>query len=156
MLVQIFHEKPYGKRFDVFFGNQKIKSGEEYDLPEDTLELTFRERNIVLSKFWFLLIFFNFIAGILTASFDDFRDERRSRTEIRIRLHNIENDEVLIRFKQAGNTYEVEGAQCEELSCLEQDLPQVEKRIRYYKVGIILLSIVVLAVIIIALSLALL
>ncbi len=156
MLVQIFHEKPYGKRFDVFAGGKKLKSGEEYDLPADSLELTFLERNVVLSKFWFLLIFFNFIAGILTASFEDFRDERRSRTEIRVRLLNIQNDEILIRFTQAGNAYSVEGARVEVISETETALPQVEKRIRCYKIGIVVLSLAVLAAIIAALCLTLL
>ena len=156
MLVQIVYEKPYGKRFDVFSGGKKLKSGEEYDLPADKAELTFVERNIVLSKFWFFLIFFNFLAGILTASFDDFRDVRRARTEIRVLLRNIRNDEILIRFTQGGESFFVEGAETELLGKDEIPLPQAERRIRCYKIGIIALSVAVLIAILAALCFALL
>ena len=156
MLVQIRHEKPYGKRFEVWHNDKKLKSGEEYDLPADKLDLTFSEYNPVLSRFWFLQIFINFIVGLISASFDDFKDARRMRTVIRVRLYEIQDDEITIRFTHSGTSYEIEGAaRSEETENAEIPLQQIKKRIKAYKIGIIAISLAILAAIAAALCLTL-
>lgn len=71
MLVQIAHENGCKKRFDVYCGGQKLKSGEEYGLPADAV-LEFTEYNAAAGKLWFLRVFFAFVAGIVRGGFDDF------------------------------------------------------------------------------------
>lgn len=140
MLVQISHEAPRGKRFDVFYKEKQLKSGEEYDLPENGLELSFIERNAVMSRFWFLRIFAAFLAGLVSGSFDDFADARRSRTEIRVLLGGI-GEEIFIRFTGDGNVYSIEGArETREISNCEKALPQAEKRLRVYRVSLFALA----------------
>lgn len=145
MLVQISHEAPRGKRFDVFYKDKKLKSGEEYDLPANGLELSFIERNAVMSRFWFLRIFAAFLAGLVSGSFDDFNGVRRSRTEIRILLGGID-EEIFIRFTGESDIYSIEGAsETQEISNCEKALPQAEKRLRVYRVSLLVLAILAAA-----------
>ena len=81
MLLHIWHDSSCKKRFDVFFEGKKLKSGEEYPLPQKELRLQFVERNPLMSRLWFLRALALFIAGILSGNFGDFKDVPRSRTE---------------------------------------------------------------------------
>ena len=78
------------------------------------------------------------------------------RTVIRVRLYEIQDDEIIIRFTHSGTSYEIEGAaRSEETENAEIPLPQVEKRIKAYKIGIIAISLAILAAIAAALCLTL-
>lgn len=154
MLVQIRHEKGCDRRYNVYCGDKKLKSGEEYDLP-DGAELTFLEYNPLLSRFRFLLFFLNFLAGVLRGRFNEFAQVRRVRHVVRLRVGGVREDEIEIVFSADG--WRVEGAdavqtlQDEELPC-----PEVEKRIRLYKGCVVALSLLALAAVLAVLLLALL
>lgn len=153
MLVQIRHSGACKKRFDVFCEGKKLKSGEEYPLPQEELRLQLIERNPLLSKFWFLRAFALFLAGLLSGNFGDFKEVPRSRTEIGVLLAGIGED-LEITFSEGG--YSVFGAETqEELSRRDEPLPQVEKRIRAYKISIVALGLAALAAVLVWLIAAL-
>lgn len=154
MLLHIWHDSSCKKRFDVFFEGKKLKSGEEYPLPQKELRLQFVERNPLMSRLWFLRALALFIAGILSGNFGDFKDVPRSHTEKEVLLSGV-GDDLDITFSDGG--YSIFGAETEEeLSATEIPLPQVEKRIRAYKIAIVALGLAalggVLAWLIIALA----
>ena len=143
MLVQIWHERSCQKRFDVFYGNKKLKGGEEYPLPREKLHLHLIERNPLMSKFWFFRALALFVAGILSGNFSDLKDARRTRTEIEVRLSGVGED-LEITFTESG--YTIYGAQeQEELSQSDVPLPQVSRRIRAYKITIVALGLAAVA-----------
>lgn len=155
MLVQISHEKPYGKRFDVYCGDRKLESGEEYDIPASGALLRFVERNPAVGKGWVWLLLVTLLAGVIGAP-DDLQSIRRYRTEICVRLGAVADGEIFIRFTQGGQSYTIEGAaEAEELFRREEPLPQVERRIRGYQIGVIVLVLALLAAMIAACCLAL-
>lgn len=143
MLVQIRHEGSCKKRFDVFCEGKKLKSGEEYPLPQKELRLRFIERNPLMSRLWFLRALALFFAGILSGNFGDFREMPRTRTETEILLSGM-GDDLEITFSEDG--YTIFGAETQaELSSESVPLPQVEKRIRAYKISIVSLGLAALA-----------
>lgn len=148
MLVQIAHENGCKKRFDVYCGGQKLKSGEEYRLPADAV-LEFTEYNAAAGKLWFLRVFFAFVAGIVRGGFDDFSSLRTERTRIRVRLFDA-GDEIFIRFLPDG--YAVEGARAEEISRGEEPLPKVKRRIFIYKLSVIAAGLAALAAVIVLIA----
>ena len=120
-----------------------MKSGEEYPLPREELRLRFVERNPLAGKLWFLRAFALLIAGLISGNFGDFKDAPRSRTEIEALLSNV-GDDLEITFSEGG--YTVFGAEKqEELSRAAVPLPQVEKRIKAYKITIVILGLAALA-----------
>ena len=119
MLVQIWHERSCQKRFDVFYGNKKLKGGEEYPLPREKLHLHLIERNPLMSKFWFLRALACFFAGLISGTFSDFKDIPRTRTQIDVLLLNAGED-LDITF--TGDGYRIDGAETEELSRSETAL----------------------------------
>lgn len=138
MLVQIRHDGACKERFDIFCGGKKLKSGEEYPLPQKDLRLKFVERNPLMSKFWFFRALALFVAGILSGNFSDLKDARRARTEIEVRLSGVGED-LEITFTESG--YTIYGAQEQEkLSQSDVPLPQVSRRIRAYKITIVSLG----------------
>ena len=154
MLLHIWHDSSCKKRFDVFFEGKKLKSGEENPLPQKELRLQFVERNPLMSRLWFLRALALFIAGLLSGNFSDFKDVPRSRTEKEVLLSGV-GDDLDITFSDGGCS--IFGAETEkELSAAEIPLPQVEKRIRAYKIAIVALGLAalggVLAWLIIALA----
>ena len=153
MLVQIWHERSCQKRFDVFYGNKKLKGGEEYPLPREKLQLQFIERNPMMSKFWFLRALACFFAGLISGTFSDFKDIPRTRTQIDVLLLNAGED-LDITF--TGDGYRIDGAETEELSRSETALPQVERRIKAYKAIVLAIAAAAVTGALIALSLALL
>lgn len=153
MLVQIWHERSCQKRFDVFYGNKKLKGGEEYPLPREKLHLHLIERNPLMSKFWFLRALARFFAGLISGTFSDFKDIPRTRTQIDVLLLNAGED-LDITF--TGDGYRIDGAETEELSRSETALPQVERRIKAYKAIVLAIAAAAVTGALIALSLALL
>ncbi len=153
MLVQIWHERSCQKRFDVFYGNKKLKGGEEYPLPREKLHLHLIERNPLMSKFWFLRALACFFAGLISGTFSDFKDIPRTRTQIDVLLLNAGED-LDITF--TGDGYRIDGAETEELSRSETALPQVERRIKAYKAIVLAIAAAAVTGALIALSLALL
>lgn len=153
MLVQIWHERSCQKRFDVFYGNKKLKGGEEYPLPREKLQFHLIERNPLMSKFWFLRALACFFAGLISGTFSDFKDIPRTRTQIDVLLLNAGED-LDITF--TGDGYRIDGAETEELSRSETALPQVERRIKAYKAIVLAIAAAAVTGALIALSLALL
>ena len=145
MLVQIAHENGCKKRFDVYCGGQKLKSGEEYGLPADAV-LEFTEYNAAAGKLWFLRVFFAFVAGIVRGGFDDFSSLRTERTRIRVRLFGA-GDEIFL-----PDGYAVEGARAEEISRGEEPLPKVKRRIFVYKLSVIAAGLAALAAVIVLIA----
>lgn len=133
MLVHISHDKNCKGRFDVYCEGKKLKSGEEYDLP-DTFGLTFAEYNPAAGKAWFARVFLAFLAGIVRASFDDFSAIRCSQKRTEVRIDGAK-EELAIRFFEGGR-YEVKGAKATELSSEEVPLPKVKRRIFFYKAAV--------------------
>lgn len=133
MLVHIAHDKTCKERYDVYCGDKKLKSGEEYDLPEAPV-LTFAEYNPAAGKAWFARVFLAFLAGIVRASFDDFSAIRCSQKRTEVRIEG-KTDELEIRFFEGGR-YEVKGANATELSSEEIPLPKVKRRIFVYKAAV--------------------
>ena len=153
MLVQIRHDGACKERFDIFCGGKKLKSGEDYPLPQKDLRLKFVERNPLMSKFWFLRALACFFAGLISGTFSDFKDIPRTRTQIDVLLLNAGED-LDITF--TGDGYRIDGAETEELSRSETTLPQVERRIKAYKAIVLAIAAAAVTGALIALSLALL
>ena len=154
MVLRIWHDSGCKKRFEVFVESKKRRSGEECPLPQKELRLQFVERNPLMSRLWFLRALALFIAGLLSGNFGDFKDVPRSRTEKEVLLSGV-GDDLDITFSDGGCS--IFGAETEkELSAAEIPLPQVEKRIRAYKIAIVALGLAalggVLAWLIIALA----
>ncbi len=145
MLVHICHEKSCKKRFDVYFGEQKLESGEEYFLPPAGARLMFVERNFMLGKYWFLLLLSNFFAGLLSGAFRDFSQDISRRTEICVELGPLTENTLMIRFHDSFPFYTLVGAPYAEIRRTEISLPQVERRIRGYKIAVIALILALLA-----------
>ncbi len=141
MLVQIRHEKG-ARRHDVLFAGKKLKSGEEYDLPEGA-ELTLAEYNPMLSPFRFFLFAGNFLAGIVRGKFGEMDEVRRVRHVARVRLGAAREDEIGIVFSEGG--WHIEGAPAETLQDEELPCPAAEKRVRRYKAAVVALSLAALA-----------
>lgn len=133
MLVHISHDRNCKGRFDVYCEGKKLRSGEEYDLPEQ-FDLTFAEYNPAAGKAWFARVFLAFLAGIVRASFDDFSAIRCSQKRTEVRIEGAK-EELEIRFFEGGR-YEVNGAQATELSSGEVPLPKVKRRIFFYKAAV--------------------
>ena len=97
-----------------------------------------------MNRLWFLRALALFIAGILSGNFGDFKDVPRSRTEKEVLLSGV-GDDLDITFSESGCS--IFGAETEEeleLSAAEIPLPQVEKRIRAYKIAIVALGLAAL------------
>ena len=145
MLIEIRHEKPLGKRFDVYCGDTLLEGGEEYDIPAEGAALRFVERNPAVGKRWPLLLLGHFLASLFGAP-DSLQEIGRSRTEICVDLGKVEGDELSIVFLEGGKGYRIEGApKAAERSRQEVPLPQVEQRIRGYQIGVIALVLALLA-----------
>lgn len=145
MLIEIRHEKPLGKRFDVYYGDTLLEGGEEYDIPTEGVALRFVERNPAVGKRWPLLLLGHFLASLFGAP-DSLQEIGRSRTEICVDLGKVEGDELSIVFLEGGKSYRIEGApKAAERSRQEVPLPQVERRIRGYQIGVIALVLALLA-----------
>lgn len=144
MLIEIRHEKPLGKRFDVYCGDTLLEGGEEYDIPAEGAALRFVERNPAVGKRWPLLLLGHFLASLFGAP-DSLQEIGRSRTEICVDLGKVEGDELSIVFLEGGKGYRIEGApKAAERSRQEVSLPQVERRIRGYQIGVIALVLALL------------
>ena len=109
MLIEIRHEKPLGKRFDVYCGDTLLEGGEEYDIPAEGAALRFVERNPAVGKRWPLLLLGHFLASLFGAP-DSLQEIGRSRTEICVDLGKVEGDELSIVFLEGGKGYRIEGA----------------------------------------------
>ena len=150
MLVLIRHENACKKRFDVFCQGKKLKSGEEYPLPQGEIRLLFIERNPLMSRFWLLRAFALFLAGLLSGNFGDFKEVPRTRKQTEVRLFGV-GDDLEITFLEGG--YSIFGAEKqEEVSSDAVSLPQVERRIRIYiavtaGIGVVALAAVILGLI---------
>ena len=144
MLIEIRHEKPLGKRFDVYCGDTLLEGGEEYDIPAEGAALRFVERNPAVGKRWPLLLLGHFLASLFGAP-DSLQEIGRSRTEICVDLGKVEGDELSIVFLEGGKGYRIEGApKAAERSRQEVPLPQVERRICGYQIGVIALVLALL------------
>ena len=77
MLIEIRHEKPLGKRFDVYCGDTLLEGGEEYDIPAEGAALRFVERNPAVGKRWPLLLLGHFLASLFGAP-DSLQEDRKS------------------------------------------------------------------------------
>ena len=142
MLVQIRHDSSCKKQFDVYFGEKKLRSGEEYDLPQEQLCLRCVERNPLMGHFWFFRLFAMFVAGIISGNFSDLREIPRERTEIEIHLSGAGED-IEITLSENGCT--VFGAERAEESRRTVPLPRAERRVRTYRAAILALGLAALA-----------
>ena len=152
MLFQM-RSAPKSVPFDVFYQGKKLKSGEEYDLPDTGVILHLRERNPALGKFWFVRILLSFLGGIIGGRFDDFSSLRRSQRQIDVRVDDVADGEFLLVCDE--KEIRAESAQLTILRDEEVFLPQIERRIRLYKAGVLILSLLAAAAALTALCLAL-
>lgn len=129
--------------FDAFYQGKKLKSGEEYDLPREGVSLQLREHNPALGKFWFVRIFLAFLGGVLGGRFEDFSALRRKQRQIDVRLEEISDDEISLVCEE--KEIRAEGARLTVLRDEEVFLPQIERRIRAYKIGVVVLSLLAVA-----------
>lgn len=151
MLFQIFTSKT-GPSYDAFYRDKKLKSGEEYDLPAEGVRLQLRERHPALGRFWFLRILLAFLGGLLSGKFEDFSSLPRTQRQADILVDEIAQDEICLVCEEQG--LRAEGARLTVLEERDVPLPQIERRIRAYKAGILILSLLAAVAVIAALLFA--
>ena len=78
--INLIHKKPYGIMYDLYLDNKKINPKKEIELNENST-LYLIEKNIVLSKFWWLWFIFDFILCILGGGMS-LDDEHRDKQNI--------------------------------------------------------------------------
>lgn len=140
--------------YDAFYLDKKLKSGEEYDLPQEGVRLQLREHNPALGKFWFFRILLAFLGGLLSGKFEDFSSLRRTQRQIDVQIDDIAQDEFCLVCDEQG--IHAEGARLTVLEEREVPLPQIERRVRAYKAGILALSLLAAAAVLAVLLFALL
>jgi hypothetical protein len=142
MNIKVKYERPRQKTYDVFIDGERIKPRKQYSL-KDGAEITLVEQNVVLSKWWWFLIFLNVVAALFGAN-SDFEEVASERRIIKLRLFQPVND-VEILVSSSGNVGGVRGVGGSVvLGTVTENCPLVSKRIRRYKIGLIIGAILVL------------
>lgn len=150
MAVSIYHKKPYGLRYDCFFGGKRLRNGKAADLPASG-ELLLVERNIFLHPLWWLWAIFNLLCG-LVGSFDDWKEERSRQRKVLLHYEQVSADRLTIEIGEKGERISVKGVkEFSVLNVTEEENAEIKKRIsvaqKMLVVVPVLLLIVVIAVI---------
>jgi hypothetical protein len=114
-------------------GGERIKPRKRYSF-SDGVEITLVEQNVVLSKWWWVLIFINVLSGL--AAQNDFDGESWARKIIKLRLFQIKDD-IEILISSSGEVGGVRGVgNSVVLGTVTEQCPLVAKRIKRYKIGL--------------------
>ena len=152
MVVSILHKKPYGLRYDCFFGGKSLRNGKTADLPASG-ELLLVERNIFLHPLWWLLAIFNLLCG-LGGSFDDWKEERIRQRKVLIRYNQLSADCLTIEIAEKGETISVKGVkEFSVLKVTEEENAKIKKRISIaHKMLVIVPTLLLIAIIVVILA----
>ncbi len=152
MVVSILHKKPYGLRYDCFFGGKSLRNGKTADLPASG-ELLLVERNIFLHPLWWLLAIFNLLCG-LGGSFDDWKEERIRQRKVLIRYDQLSADCLTIEIAEKGEMISVKGVKkFSILEVTEEENAKIKKRISIaQKMLVIVPALLLIAVIVVILA----
>ena len=119
--------------YDLYLDNKKINPKKEIELNENST-LYLIEKNIVLSKFWWLWFIFDFILCILGGgmSLDD--EHRDKQNIIPIKLKGKISDKIDITVTENAAEILISGQEDYEIGqIIEKDRPEVKKRVKAYK-----------------------
>ena len=131
--INLIHKKPYGIMYDLYLDNKKVNPKKEIELNENST-LYLIEKNIVLSKFWWLWFIFDFILCILGGgmSLDD--EHRDKQNIIPIKLKGKISDKIDITVTENAAEILISGQEDYEIGqIIEKDRPEVKKRVKAYK-----------------------
>lgn len=135
--INLIHKKPYGIFYDLFIDHKKVNVKKEIEIQENsTIYLV--ERNIVLSKFWWFWFIIDFIARIFGSDMllDECKDTQKI---IPIKLTGKIADKIDIIITENSQDVLITGQKDFEIGQeLEKDCPQVKKRVKNYKLIIVL------------------
>ena len=119
--------------YDLYLDNKKVNPKKEIELNENST-LYLIEKNIVLSKFWWLWFIFDFILCILGGgmSLDD--EHRDKQNIIPIKLKGKISDKIDITVTENAAEILISGQEDYEIGqIIEKDRPEVKKRVKAYK-----------------------
>ncbi|MCD8040219.1 MAG: hypothetical protein LUF82_01740 [Clostridia bacterium] len=154
MTVDLNYKKPYGLRYDCYYNNKKVGKRDNIALAEEG-ELLLIERNIFLSKFWWVLAVFNLLCGLL-GSFDDWKDERVKQKKITVYYKNILSDNLIIEVLPEGKVINIKGVESFAAGVVtEEENAVIKKRISISQKLLIIFPLIILAVVLVVLAVCL-
>lgn len=155
MIVNLKYQKPYGLRYDCYYNNKKISKKDSISLSEEG-EILLIERNVFLSKAWWIISIFNLLCGLF-GSFEDWKDERIRQRKIVIRYNTILSDNLDIEISSEGNVIELKGAGSYSIvEMTEEENQIIKKRISISQKLLIIVPLVLLTIVLIILAVCLL
>lgn len=155
MTVNLKYQKPYGLRYDCYYNNKKISKKDSISLAEEG-EILLIERNVFLSKVWWIISIFNLLCGLL-GSFDDWRNERVKQKKIIIYYKKILSNNLTIEILAEGEVINLKGVENYKIGEItEEENPIIKKRISISRKLLIFFPLIILTVVLIILAVCLL
>lgn len=152
MIINIKHRKPYGRTYDCYYNNVKVKKKKCIDLPiSGTIRLV--EQSILLYRFWWLFAIFNLLMGIIGTSYYDWKNERIKQRIISINYKNILSNVLVVEVSNKGEdiiVYGVESFLIE--SAIDKVNPLIERRIKIARGILIVVPLILLTIIFVLLA----
>lgn len=153
MKIQLKYKKPYGIRYDCYYNDEKINKKFHDDLPKSgTIILV--EKNIFLSKLWWLMAIFNLVCGLL-GSFDDWKEERTKQRTIVVNYQNILSDEIIFEIIDKGQSVLLHGVETFSVKVIEEENPKIVRRIKIAQKLLVIIPLTVVVIIFIILAVCL-
>ena len=154
MEIQLKYEKPYGVRYDCYYNHAKVKKKFCTELPASgTLFLI--EKNIFLSKSWWVIAIFNLACGLM-GSFDDWKEERTKQRIIAVNYQNVLRDKLTFEILDKGQNvilYGVEKFFVDKV--IEEENPVIIKRMKIAQKMLIIIPLTIVAIIFVVLAVCL-
>ena len=155
MTVNLKYQKPYGIRYNCYYNNKKISKKNSFSLPEEG-KILLIERNVFLSKVWWILSIINLLCGLL-GSFDDWRNERVKQKKIIIYYKKILSDNLTIEILSKGEDINLKGVESYKIGDLmEEENPIIKKRISISQKLLVIFPLIILTIVLIILAVCLL
>lgn len=149
MNIKLSYAKECPKRYHIYCDGKKIRQKKDIYLV-DSAELTLVEQNIVMDKGWWFLVGFSYITMPFGGLSIDLEDEYNYRQVNKISLNGMK-EKVEIMIDSSGNIENVLGVDSYKIidKSIEQ-LPQVPKRIKRYKIGLVTLCLTIVMAVVVA------
>lgn len=144
--INLIRKKPYGTFYDLFLDDKKINPKKEVELNKNST-LYLIERNIVLSRFWWLWFIIDFIMRIFGSdlSLDECNSEQKI-IPIKLKGNIAEKIDIIIT-ENSENILIVGQEDFEVGEVIKKDCPRIKKRIKWYKIIIVSAMITLLLII---------
>lgn len=154
-MIKINRQKPFDIYYNVYKDGKRIRNGSKESLSNgETIELI--ESNVWYSKFWYFDVLFNLIIGLLSCSFDDYKDSKVTQRRLKIKIVEVNSGEFIINIPRDINKLTIDGVTLlEQLSYEEVRDEKIVKRLNIAKKSLIFVPVLILCIIFIILAVVL-